>query len=111
MIDPPHHFIIQGQRGSGKTTLLLRLYYEIVQSDKGKDWLLAIRFDEEQYNIRTLYKLWENIAIYLEEEMERGFDGLYDEMQQFIEEKDYEKICYDLLRKNLKQQQKKLVNH
>jgi len=109
MLAPPRHFIVQGQRGSGKTTLLLRLYYEISKSENRKEWLHSIRFDEEQYNIRTLYKLWENIAIYLEEEMVEGFDGLYDEMQGSIEEKDYEKICYDLLRKNLRNQQKKLI--
>jgi TPR repeat protein/nucleoside-triphosphatase THEP1 len=109
MQSPTKHFIIQGPRGSGKTTLLLRLFYEVKDSPELKNWLLPIRFDEEQYNVRTLYKLWENIALYLEDELEEGFSGLYDEMQKFIEEREYEKICYEILQKSLKKQKKKLV--
>lgn len=99
MQSPTKHYIIQGQRGSGKTTLLLRLYYEVKDSPELQKWLMPIRFDEEQYNVRTLYKLWENVAIYLEEELAEGFSGLYDEMQKYIEERDYEKICYKILQK------------
>jgi TPR repeat protein len=109
MQSPTKHYIIQGPRGSGKTTLLLRLYYEVKDSTDLKRWLIPVRFDEEQYNVRTLYKLWENVALYLEDELEEGFSGLYDEMQKSIEEREYEKICYELLQKNLKKQQKKLV--
>ena len=109
MQKPLRHFIIQGQRGSGKTTLLLRLYYELMHSAELRSWLIPIRFDEEQYNIRTLYKLWENIAIYLEEELEVGFSGVYDKMQKYIEERDYERICYDILQRVLRDQGKKLV--
>ena len=29
ILNPPQHFIVQGQRGYRKTTLLLRLKYEI----------------------------------------------------------------------------------
>jgi TPR repeat protein/nucleoside-triphosphatase THEP1 len=109
MQSPTRHFIIQGPRGSGKTTLLLRLFYEVKDSPELNKWLLPIRFDEEQYNVRTLYKLWENIALYLEDELEEGFSGLFDEMQNFIEEREYDKICYEILQKSLKKQQKKLV--
>ncbi len=109
MQSPTRHYIMQGQRGSGKTTLLLRLYYEVKDSPELQKWLMPIRFDEEQYNVRTLYKLWENVAIYLEEELAEGFSGLYDEMQKYIEERDYEKICYQILQKSLRKQQKKLV--
>jgi TPR repeat protein/DNA-binding transcriptional regulator GbsR (MarR family) len=109
MQSPTRQYIIQGPRGSGKTTLLLRLYYEVKDSPDLTRWLLAIRFDEEQYNVRTLYKLWENVALYLEDELEEGFSGLYDEMQKHIEERDYEKICYEILKSKLKKQQKKLV--
>jgi Cdc6-like AAA superfamily ATPase len=97
MLSPPRHFIVQGQRGSGKTTLLLRLYYEVKGDESLKNWLLPVRFDEEQYNVRTLYKLWENIALYLEEELEEGFTGLYERMLKYIDERDYEKRCYDIL--------------
>jgi TPR repeat protein/DNA-binding transcriptional regulator GbsR (MarR family) len=106
---PATHYIVQGQRGSGKTTLLLRLYYEVKDSPDVQSWLLPIRFDEEQYNIRTLYKLWENVALYLEDELTEGFTGLHDEMQKYIEERDYEKICYEILKKSLITQNKKLV--
>ncbi|MCU0290281.1 MAG: ATPase, partial [Acidobacteria bacterium] len=67
MQKPPQHFIIQGQRGSGKTTLLLRLYYAIDEDSGLSKFLIPILFTEEQYGIRTLYKLWEDIALYLEE--------------------------------------------
>ena len=103
------HYIIQGQRGSGKTTLLLRLYYEVKDSPELQKSLIPIRFDEEQYNVRTLYKLWENVALYLEEELTEGFTGLYNEMQMYIEEKDYERICYEILQKSLNLHNKKLV--
>jgi TPR repeat protein/DNA-binding transcriptional regulator GbsR (MarR family) len=109
MQSPTKHFIVQGPRGSGKTTLLLRMYYEVRDSADLRKWLIPIRFDEEQYNVRTLYKLWENVALFLEDELEEGFTGLYDEMQSFIEEREYEKICYEILQKNLKKHQKKLV--
>ena len=109
MQSPPSHFIIQGQRGSGKTTLLLRLYYEVKALVEEQNWLIPIRFDEEQYNIRTLYKLWENVALNLEEELAEGFSGLFDEMQKHIEEKDYDNTCYNILKKSLKKQNKKLI--
>ncbi len=109
MQSPPCHFIIQGQRGSGKTTLLLRLYYEVKVMVEEQNWLIPIRFDEEQYNIRTLYKLWENVALSLEEELAEGFSGLFDEMQKHVEDKDYENTCYDILKNSLKMQNKKLV--
>jgi TPR repeat protein/DNA-binding transcriptional regulator GbsR (MarR family) len=109
MRNPPRHFIVQGQRGSGKTTLLLRLYYAIKELETHKSWLLPIRFDEEQYNIRTLYKLWENIAAYLEDELQEGFSGIYDKMQQYIEDRDYEKISYEILNSSLDKTGKKLI--
>lgn len=109
MQSPPRHYIVQGQRGSGKTTLLLRLYYQIRELEELKSWLIPVRFDEEQYNIRTLYKLWENIAVYLDEELAEGFSGIYDEMQKYIEEKDYERICYEILQNRLRSNNKKLI--
>ena len=108
-LSPPRHFIVQGQRGSGKTTLLLRLYYELKELQPQNNWLITVRFDEEQYNIRTLYKLWENIAIYLEDELLEGFSGIYDEMQLHIEDRDYERICFDILKRNLQKTGKKLI--
>jgi DNA-binding transcriptional regulator GbsR (MarR family)/nucleoside-triphosphatase THEP1 len=109
MKTPPQHFIIQGPRGSGKTTLLLRLFYAVVDDKKLEKFLIPVIFDEEQYNIRTLFKLWEEIALYLEEEHESLFHGLYDEMQKYIEKVDYEEICFNRLQKHLQESKRKLV--
>ena len=53
---PPEHLLIVGLRGMGKTTLLLRLAYEIEEDQSLNAWLLLIRFSEEQYGVRNLYK-------------------------------------------------------
>lgn len=104
---PEQHFIIQGPRGSGKTTLLLRLSAEIKNDDKLNKWLIPIRFNEEQYNIRTLNRLWEETALRLEHY--ECFFGLYDEMQNFRHEEDYEIKSYQLLSKSLRSNGKKIV--
>ncbi|GAI61781.1 unnamed protein product, partial [marine sediment metagenome] len=96
MKNPSQHYIIQGIRGSGKTTLLLRIYYALKDEEKLNQWLIPLISNEEQYSIRKLYKFWENIAIYLENEHDE-FLGLYDEMQKFIEIENYEEKCYELL--------------
>ena len=106
---PPQHFIIQGMRGSGKTTLLLRLFYAVADDKKLEKFLVPVIFDEEQYNIRTLFKFWEEIALYLEEEHESLFHGLSDELQKYIEKVDYEEICFNLLLKRLQEAKRKLV--
>lgn len=109
MKTPPQHFIIQGMRGSGKTTLLLRLFYAVADDKKLEKFLIPVIFDEEQYNIRTLFKFWEEIALYLEEEHESLFLGLYEDMQKYIEKVDYEEICFSLLQKRLQEAKRKLV--
>lgn len=109
MKKPPQHYIIQGLQGSGKTTLLLRLYYAIMDDRKLKRSLIPVIFDEERYSIRTLYKFWEEIALYMEEEHESLFHGLFDETQKYLEADDYEEICYNLLKKRLNEKKKKLV--
>ncbi len=105
----PQHFLIQGQRGYGKTTLLLRLFHEVNGDEEVKKWLIPIIFDEEQYNIRTLYKLWENIAAQLEEDYEDEFYGILDEMETAKKKDNYETKCYDILEKYLKAKKKKIV--
>ena len=105
---PPQHFIIQGQRGSGKTTLLLRLYYEIKNDNELNQWLVPVIFNEEQYNIRTLYKLWENLASYLEDENEE-FYGIYDEIQQYTDNSGYELKCHEVIKSFLVKNNKKLI--
>jgi hypothetical protein len=106
---PPQHFIIQGPRGSGKTTLLLRFFYAVADDKKLEKFLIPVIFDEEQYNIRTLFKFWEEIALYLEEEHESLFYGLYDEMQKYIEKVDYEETCFSLLQQRLQESRRKLL--
>ena len=56
---PIQHFLIHGMRGMGKTTLLLRLNYEIQNDDALSSKLVPILFDEEQYSVRKLDRLWE----------------------------------------------------
>ncbi len=105
----PQHILIHGQRGSGKTTLLLRLFYEVKGDPRLNKWLIPIRFDEEQYNIRTVYKFWENIAIYLEDEIDNGFYGLLDTMRAAFNDNNYEQTCYKILKEKLIAEKRKLV--
>ena len=108
MQHPPQHAIIQGRRGSGKTSFLLRIYYEVKRDESVNGWLLPIVFNEEQYAVRTLYKLWERIAEGLGSEYE-AFLKLPDTMETHIEASDYEEICFDLLVAALQQHRKKLL--
>ncbi|NOY57993.1 MAG: NACHT domain-containing protein, partial [Calditrichaeota bacterium] len=104
---PEQHYIIQGTRGQGKTTLLLRIAYEIKKDKKLRQRIIPVVFNEEQYNISRLYKLWETIAEYLHEDGE--ITGLYDKMQEFADDDDYEQRCFQLLEETLKKHKKKLV--
>lgn len=109
---PEQHILIEAQRGMGKTTLLLRLSFEAENAPKLNDWLIPIVFNEEQYNISKLFKLWETVAEYLEES-DSIFQGLYDEMDKLYEQyensKYYEKAAFQLLIKSLREQGKKLI--
>ncbi|MDY6831877.1 MAG: hypothetical protein SWC96_08540 [Thermodesulfobacteriota bacterium] len=107
MTHPEQHYIIRGIRGQGKTTLLLRLVYEIQRDKKLSKTIIPICFNEEQYNISRLFKLWETVAEYLQ--AHDGFGGLYKEMQQLEDDADYEARCFDLLEKTLKANKKKMV--
>ena len=80
------NFLIQGQRGSGKTTLLAKLRFEIEDS-KDLSHLLVIQFTEEQYNIFSLNRLWENVADVLEDE--QGFELIVDEMETLDDGDDF----------------------
>lgn len=108
MKHPPQHFIIQGLRGNGKTTLLRRLYYEVKNDPELSNKLIPIIFDEEEYGIRTLYKLWERIAENIEDNYQE-FTGSYDEMMKHIEQDDYEETAYNILKNHLNEKGKKLV--
>ncbi|MBZ9607909.1 hypothetical protein G9F73_008825 [Clostridium estertheticum] len=105
---PEQHYIIEGQTGYGKTTLLKRLYFEIKGDKQLKAKFIPVIFPEEQYSIRRLFKLWEVTAANLEMENDE-FVGLYDEMDKYAEVEDYEDICFKILEKKLKEQNKKLI--
>jgi len=109
---PEQHYLIEGKRGMGKTTLLLRLAYEIENDDALNSWLLPIVFNEEEYSIRRLYKLWERIAVLLEDKCGE-FEGLYDEMNDsfssYPSDEEYEYEMLKLLEKRLAEKGKKLI--
>ena len=96
------NYIVQGQRGTGKTTLLARLKYEI-EGDDSLIHLIPIQFSEEQYNIFSLNRFWENVAEILEEEP--GFEDIVDQMEELDDEEDF----FYLIGKSLKKNKKKLV--
>lgn len=104
----PQHYLVVGQRGMGKTTLLLRVKYAIEDNPDLNKWLVPIKFSEEQYQIATLDRLWEEIAEYLET-ADSTFEGLFAEMEKHEDKKDYERIALDILVKAIKKQKKRLV--
>jgi len=108
MKNPPQHIIVQGQRGMGKTMLLWRLYYAIKEDNKLNKNLIPIIFNEEEYGIRTLSKLWEHIAKYLEDAND-SFLGVIDEMEKAESSNNYEEEAFEILINNLKAKKKKLI--
>ena len=107
---PEQHYLIEGQRGTGKTTLLLRLSYEIENDEALNSWLIPVVFKEEVYwRISDLARLWETTAQILEDKDE-AFGGLYEQMERaYDENKDYERICFEMLVDTLEKHAKKLV--
>ncbi len=108
MEKPTQHFIIQGQRGYGKTTLLLRLNYEILNDKELSEWLLPVIFDEEQYRVNTLAKLWEEVIDILEDKYE-FFNGLIEQVDHLYDLESPEEEIFNLLIDSLKKRNKKAV--
>ena len=108
MPTPPQHYIVYGIRGNGKTSLLLKLFYEVRKDEDLNKWLIPVIFKEEQYNLRTLYKLWEHVAEYLGEDFSEFSDLLY-KMELNEETDNYEEKCFELLQSYLERNEKKLV--
>jgi len=104
---PQQPYIIQGVRGQGKTTFLLRIAYEIERDKELSKQVIPVCFNEEQYNISRLFKLWETVAEYFEEQDE--LQGLYQSMQEIEFDEDYEIHCFELLENFLKKNNKKLI--
>ena len=57
---PEQHYLVSGESGSGKTTLLAQLHKSVVQRPPLSS-LHSLFFNEEEYSIRHLYRLWERI--------------------------------------------------
>ncbi|MFA6597621.1 MAG: hypothetical protein WCS69_07850 [Ignavibacteriaceae bacterium] len=108
MEKPSQHYIIQGQRGYGKTTLLLRLKYEILNDKELNSWLIPVMFDEEQYSVRILAKLWEEVIDVLESE-DPAFTGLTDQADKLYDKEAPEEEIFKLLISALKERNKKIV--
>ncbi|MCU0347623.1 MAG: sel1 repeat family protein, partial [Saprospiraceae bacterium] len=112
MEHPEQPVLIVGLRGMGKTTLLLRLSYEVENDPSLNTWLTPLVFNEEEYGITKLFKLWETIAQYLEKKDSR-YAGLFDRMDKEYErlknDVKYEQAALDLLLDALRQQGKKLL--
>jgi tetratricopeptide (TPR) repeat protein/DNA polymerase III delta prime subunit len=112
MQHPEQHILIEGKQGMGKTTLLLRLSYEVQNDALLRKWLIPLVFNEEEYSIRKLFKLWERIAELLEAQA-KDFKGLKSQMK-FLSaahnsDDEYEKEGFDLLTKSLKEKGKKII--
>jgi TPR repeat protein len=108
MNKPSQHFMIQAQRGYGKTTLLLRLNHEIQNDEELRQWLLPVMFDEEQYNVHTLAKLWEEVIDVLEDQYP-SFAGLSDKIDSFYDTDSPEEGIFKLLIDALKKENKKII--
>lgn len=112
MKHPEQHFLVEGKRGMGKTTMLLRLSYEVERDTLLRKWLIPLVFNEEEYGIRKLFKLWERIAELLSEK-QTFFFGLRNKMKLLSashdSDEEYEKAAFNLLTKTLAQEQKKII--
>jgi tetratricopeptide (TPR) repeat protein len=106
---PSQHYVVVGQRGQGKTSLLRKIQLEVQKDEELSKVLLPVKFAEEQYQIRTLCRLWELVAEYLENIYEDEFEGILDNMEERIDDDDYELRCFEYLESQLKSRSKKLL--
>ncbi|MCP4153288.1 MAG: sel1 repeat family protein [bacterium] len=106
---PDPHLVIQGQRGQGKTPLLLKLYYETKNDEELKWRFVPIIFNEEQYNICSIFDFWENVAEELEEILDLG--GLTDEMGRYarIYSGNSEEKAFEMLKLISEKYRRKLI--
>ena len=103
------HYIILGQRGQGKTTLLRKIQIEVKNDKELSKFLLPIKFAEEQYQIRSLCRLFEEVAEYLQTLYADDFSTLLDDMEKHFEDDDYELKCFSYLENAVKAKGKKLL--
>jgi len=106
---PNQHFIIVGQRGQGKTTLLRKIMLEVQSDTELSSFLVPIKFTEEQYQIRSLSRLWEEIADYLQSMHDNDFPNALDVMEAHFDDSDYDEKSFNYLEKIVKAKNKKLL--
>lgn len=103
------HYILIGQRGQGKTTLLRKLQIEVKNDKELSKFLLPVKFAEEQYQIRSLCRLWEEVAEYLQTFYEDDFGLVLDNMEEHFEDENYYLECFSYLESAVKAKGKKLL--
>lgn len=106
---PQQHYIIIGQRGQGKTTLLRKVLLEVKNSPELSDRIVPVKFSEEQYQIRSLSRLWEEVADYLQSIYPDVFPDILDKMEEHFEDEDYELKSFALFENTVIQTEKKLL--
>lgn len=106
---PNQNYLIIGQRGQGKTTLLRKLQLDVKNDATLSAFLLPVKFAEEQYQIRSLCRLWEEVAEYLQVIYPEIFPSISDDMEVHYDDEDYELKCFDLLEKAIRTRSKKLL--
>ncbi|MCB9231430.1 MAG: hypothetical protein H6581_07200 [Bacteroidia bacterium] len=92
--------------------MLLKLAYSIQDDPELNQVLLPVIFNEEEYSISKLYKMWEKVAEILSDK-EPGFSNLHDEMDDLYDklkdEELYEKAAFELLIQRARKEDKKLI--
>src|SRR3990172_195533 len=106
---PQQHYIIIGQRGQGKTTLLRKVLIEVKNSPELPERIVPVKFSEEQYQIRSLSRLWEEVADYLQSIYPDVFPDILDKMEGHFDDEDYELKSFNLFEDTVMQSEKKLL--
>lgn len=106
---PQQHYIIIGQRGQGKTTLLRKVLLEVKNSPELSERILPVKFSEEQYQIRSLSRLWEEVSDYLQSTYLEIFPDILDKMEGHFDDDDYELKSFSLFENTVIQSGKKLL--
>lgn len=106
---PQQHYIIIGQRGQGKTTLLRKVLLEVKNSPDLSERIVPVKFSEEQYQIRSLSRLWEEVADYLQRVYPDIFPDILDKMEGHFDDEDYELKSFNLFEDTIIQSEKKLL--
>jgi len=106
---PQQHYIIIGQRGQGKTTLLRKLLIEVKNSPELSNHIFPVKFSEEQYQIRSLSRLWEEVADYLQSIYPDVFPDILDKMEEYFDDEDYELKSFTLFENTVIRSEKKLL--